>query len=92
MAVSRYANVNVLDDGFFETVEFPTQAMLDAIPVIRIRVSSFDRLDVLAFKHLGAGEYWWVIAIMNDLQWAFNVSPGQVLKIPVNIQDVLRLF
>ena len=91
-AVSRYRNLNILDQHFFETVEFPEQKLLDEVPVTRIRVSKFDRLDQLAFQHLGAGEYWWVIAVMNDIQWMFFFDEGQILKIPINVEDVLRLF
>ena len=77
---------------FYETSDFPTQAQLDEVSVVRVRVSNFDRLDNLAAKHLGDGTYWWVIAVMNDLSWAFDFTEGQVLKIPVDVNDVLRLF
>lgn len=92
MAISRYRNVDALDGKFYETVDFPTKEQLNAINVIRVRPARFERLDVLAFKFLGSGEYWWVIALMNDLDWAFSYSDGQILKIPVDVQDVLRLF
>jgi len=81
-----------MDSSFFESIDFPSKKNLDAIATIRVRVAKFDRLDQLAFKHLGAGEYWWVIAVMNDLQWMFEFEEGQILKIPVNVDDVLRLF
>jgi hypothetical protein len=93
MALSRYRNTNTLEGGkYYETVTFPDQETLDAIPTFQIVISRFDRLDNLAFKHLGSGEYWWIIALMNDIDWAFAFEEGQVLKIPVDVQDVLRLF
>lgn len=92
MSISRYSNVNTLDKSFLESVDFPDQEKFDEIPTFRIRIVQFDRLDQLAFKHLGSGEYWWVIAIMNDIQWAFDFEVGSVIKIPVDVQDVLRLF
>jgi hypothetical protein len=92
MAFSRYRNVARLDGKFFSTSKFPSQEQLDAINVVRVRVSNFDRLDNLAFKYLGSGEYWWIIALMNDLQWAFGFEEGQILKIPVDVNDALRLF
>jgi hypothetical protein len=92
MAFSRYRNVNLIDNKFYETSKFPTQEELDEINVIRIRVSNYDRLDNLAFKHLGSGEYWWVIAVMNNLQWGFGFTDGQILKIPIDLEEFLKLF
>ena len=93
MAVSRYRNLNILENKkYYETPTFPTEEQLDAIPTFQLVISNFDRLDNLAFKHLGAGEYWWVIALMNDLDWAYNFEEGQVLRIPLDVQDVLKLF
>jgi len=92
MAISRYRNVKKVDGKYYETISFPDIKRFDGLNVIRIRVSRFDRLDNLAFKHLGAGEYWWVIAAINDLDWAFSFEEGQIIKIPVDVQDVLRYF
>lgn len=92
MALSRYRNVNTIDKKFFESVDFPTKTRLDEVPTFKVRIAQFDRLDQLAFKHLGSGEYWWVIALLNDISWAFDFEPGAVIKIPVDVQDVLKLF
>lgn len=91
MALSRYRNVNVLNEGkaFFETTDAPD---LTKIKTFTLRTTAEDRLDSLAFKHLKKGEYWWVLAILNDLQWAWDFIPGDLLKIPIDVQDVLRLF
>ena len=91
MALSRYRNSNVIDNRYYETFKFPPKDQLDKIPTYSITVNKFDRLDNLAFKYLGDGTYWWVIALINDLDWAFAFEEGQVLKIPIDIQDVLRI-
>ena len=92
MASGRYRNTQIIDGKYYGTVVFPTKAQLDAISTYNIRLSKFDRLDNLAFKYLGEGEYWWILALMNDLEWAFRFEEGQILKIPVNINDVLGLM
>ena len=92
MAISRYRNTNILDGKFYETTVFPSEADLENVPTISIRIPQFERLDALAFKHLGSGEYWWVIALINNIEWAFGFEAGDVVKIPVNVEDVLRLF
>ena len=95
MALSRYRNINSVRDGtvpqHFESVDLPSSESLELIPSFKIRVAQFDRLDQLAYKHLGAGEYWWVIALMNDIDWMYDFEPGQIIRIPINVEDVLRL-
>ena len=92
MTISRYRNTEVIDGKYYATSDFPSRDELDKIPTFSIRMAQFERLDALAFKHLGAGEYWFVIALMNDMQWAFGFEAGAEVKIPVDVQDVLRLF
>lgn len=92
MAISRYRSVNKLDNKFYETVEFPSADVLSNITAVQVRVSKFDRLDNLAFKYLGSGEYWWIIAVMNDLNSAFDLEDGQVLRIPTDLQEIMKLF
>jgi len=93
MSLSRYRNTNFLNNKqYYETVSFPDKETLDAIPSIQVRISKFDRLDNLAFKFLGSNDYWWVIALVNNIDWAFKFEEGQLIKIPVDVQDVLKLF
>jgi len=68
MAISRYRSLNTLEDKkYYETFTFPSKKDLEEVQTFQVRAARFDRLDNLAFKHLGAGEYWWVIALINDL-------------------------
>ena|SRR6185436_20513014 len=96
MPVSRYKNTDVLNlDGgkqYLGTPRYPKKEDLDKVPSIQVRLSNFERLDNLAFKHLGSGEYWWIIALMNDIDWAYGFEEGQIVRIPINVQDVLRLI
>jgi hypothetical protein len=51
-----------------------------------------DRLDHLAAKFLGDDQYWWVIALVNGINYPFasgGLVPGVVLKIPVSVKDIL---
>jgi nucleoid-associated protein YgaU len=91
VAISRYRSSEVSDNKYYETFRFPDKKKLDDVPVLRVRVARFDRLDQLAAKYLGDGSYWWVIAMMNDLSWGFKFEEGQILRIPVSLDDILRL-
>lgn len=93
MALSRYRNLNTLfGNKYFETTKYPTKQQLDALNTIQIVASKFDRLDNLAHVHLGDGNYWWVIALLNGIDWAYDIEEGQILKIPTNIDQILKLF
>jgi len=92
MAISRYRNANIIDGKYYETPNQISRQDLDNIPSIAIRMTGEDRLDTLAFKHLGSGEYWWIIALMNDIDWFFNIELGEIIRIPKNVDDVLNLL
>lgn len=93
MVLSRYRNLNTLEDKkYLESPTFPSRELLDQIPVNQIVASRFDRLDNLAHIHLGSGEYWWVIALFNDIDWAYSFEEGQILQIPTDLNAVLKLF
>ena len=92
MSESRYRSTRILDNNYYESVDFPSKEELDSINTFRVRVARFERLDNLAFKHLGGGEYWWVIALINGLEWPYAFEEGQIIKIPIELDDVLRLF
>jgi len=49
-----------------------------------------DRYYKLAYTYYGDARYWWVIAWWNALPTEAEVATGQVIEIPVNIQDGLR--
>jgi hypothetical protein len=91
MPISRYRNTSIISGSYYETADLP-KIDFSSIQTFSIVPTAEDRLDTLAFKFLGSGEYWWIIAMMNDIQWAFDFEPGKVIKIPVDVQDVLRLF
>lgn len=91
MAVSRYRNLSILNQKHYETPNPISKKDLDNIQTFSIRTTAEDRLDTLAARYLGDDTYWWIIAELNDIQWAFDFVPGKILKIPVNVEDVLKL-
>lgn len=92
MAFSRYTNTNIIDDKYYETIEFPSKEELDKIEIYQVSLPTYARLDVLAKKYLGNEQYWWVLAVMNDIDWGLGEQSIVILKVPKNVQDVLRLF
>ena len=52
-------------------------------------IEESQRLDQLAGLAYQSSSYWWVIAAASGIGWALQVPPGTVLRIPVNLADVL---
>src|SRR4051812_42427752 len=97
MALSRYRNSNTIEEEgqFLETLNFPSQAALDEIPTIQITATQYDRLDNLAHRYFGDGRYYWIIALFNGIDYplaGFSATEPTILKIPTDLDAVLKLF
>ena len=51
-----------------------------------------DRYYKLAYKYYGNQDYWWVIAWWNGRPTEANVSNGNVISIPISLDDALRVL
>ena len=49
-----------------------------------------DRYYKLAYQMYGRPDYWWVIAWWNARPTEADLSPGDVIVIPINLEDALR--
>ena len=50
-----------------------------------------QRLDHLAFEHLGNSTLWWVLAAMSDIGWGLQVPAGTVINIPTDLAPIRTL-
>ena len=57
-----------------------------------IAVQGGDRLDSIAQEYLGDATLWWVIAQFNRKPTEGHLSPGDVIKLPINIGDALGVL
>lgn len=99
MAKSRYSNTPVVDGKYFSTFLLPRRPggiknvdLLDGVRTVDYVYKVGDRLDHLAAKQYGEDQYWWVIALVNDINYPFasgGLIPGRLLKIPMNVRDIL---
>jgi len=94
MARSRHAKLEILDGNQYETFKLEQTNKIKAPDTFEgIRTRQYvtklgDRLDLLAAKFLNDDEYWWTIALINDIVCPF-LTPGQKIRIPFSAQDVL---
>ena len=88
---SRYRNARIIENRYQETFDFP-DVDWTKIPSFSIRITDSDRMDVLASKYFNDGTLWWVIALVNDINWPWDFASGQIIRIPNDVQDVLKYF
>ena len=48
-----------------------------------------NRLDVISYKHLGTASYAWTIAYFNNIEDGYTVKPGQTVKVPRSVTDLM---
>ena len=95
MAVSRYRRTSRLAGGTkLGTNRTPAilyrAAKTGSLPCVVYVTKEDERLDVLAGKHLGSAQLWWVIAACSGIGWFLQVPPGTRIRIPRDIQKVMQ--
>lgn len=60
------------------------------IPGKEFLVQEGDRLDIVAEQVYGDAKYWRALAIYNNIGYFFDVKPGEIIKLPNDIQKVLN--
>ena len=58
------------------------------IPTREVYLKESQRLDHLAYEHLGKSDYWWVLAGLSNIGWGMQVPPGTIIKIPIDINAI----
>ena len=51
-----------------------------------------DRFYKVAHKFYGDPGYWWVIAFFNKKPTDHHVKPGELIKVPTQLTEVLKIF
>ena len=95
MAVSRYRRTSRLAGGTkLGTNRTPAilyrAAKTGSLPCTTYVTKEDERLDVLAGKHLGSAQLWWVIAACSGIGRFLQVPPGTRIRIPRDIQKVMQ--
>ena len=95
MARSRYYRSKTLDGksystfSLYQTNRFKEPDTFSDVRTFEYRTKLGDRLDTLAAKFLNDDEYWYVIALVNNLTFPF-ITSGTTLKIPYDAFEVLK--
>jgi nucleoid-associated protein YgaU len=105
MASSRYSITRVIKDpSQFEPQHYATYDFPESIQGIQVEDlltgqtftqyvwQQGDRLDKLSQRFLGDDDYWWMIALVNGINFGLGITPGTVLRIPSDVDAVLALL
>ena len=56
-----------------------------------VQTKPFERLDKISYKYYGNADYWWIIALVNNLGKGTLMTPsGMILRIPGNPGEVIN--
>ena len=55
-------------------------------------LESGERLDTLAGQYYKDSSYWWVLAAASGIGWGLQLPPGTIIRIPINISEVVGLL
>ena len=93
----RYEQNTILKEKFTNKTYYKNK-LYPNIPVsatdIFVITTIGDRLDLLSYTYYKNPEYWWVISMANNnvTKGSLFPIPGTQLRIPLNINEVLRTF
>lgn len=51
-----------------------------------------QRLYKLAYKYYGDSQYWWIIALYNNIATEADLEFGEVIKVPTPLDSMLTLY
>lgn len=71
--------------GSPDSIEF-----LESVTIIEHVYSTGDRLSKLAHEHYGDAKLWWVLAWFNCKPTDHHCRPGDTIRIPFPLPDVLQ--
>jgi hypothetical protein len=91
MARYTYAETLVTKETkkrYLESVIYPKIPLSDED--FYIITQSTDRLDLLSNQYYGDAQYWWVIAVANNINdGTLYVDAGKQIRIPVDLPNIL---
>ena len=99
MAKGRYDDTDVVDGHHYGTFSLPVRSLgykelnlLEGVSTFEYVFQAGDRIDALAAKFFNADQYWWLLCLVNNIQYPFasgGLVPGVKLKVPYDVRDVL---
>ncbi len=74
------------------SLKYPTQQEYDDIEVANVVWKQGDRFYKIAAEFYSSPEFWWVIAWFNKKPTEQHVKLGEVILVPLFLDEVLSIF
>tara|TARA_Y100000004_G_scaffold188773_1_gene243407 strand:- start:337 stop:669 length:333 start_codon:yes stop_codon:yes gene_type:complete len=73
-------------------LNFPTEEQFKSILTVDYVWTQGDKFWRIASKHYSDPRLWWVIAQFNRRPTEGHMTPGDVIKIPINLSEALGVL
>ena len=87
--MNRYYRNSKKGDQFLKIPRFVYVDFSD-IPGKEFMIQEGDRIDIIAEQIYGDPNLWKAILLYNNLEYMFQLNPGDIIKLPNNIEKVLE--
>ncbi len=92
--MKRYSNTGIKRDKsgvrVYNTTFYPSIPIDDSDRFIYTKFG--DRVDALANEYYGDVTLWWIISKANGIKGQAGLKPGQLLRIPGQVEEILSNF
>ena len=88
---SRFGTLGLVQTGVTQFRKITEQEML----TIQYNNESWGlgkRLYKLSNKYYGSPQYWWIIALFNNIGTESDIQFGDIIKVPVPLDRMLTLY
>ena len=97
MSISRYTLNGNIRNGKGIATSSAMSLIFNACENGNIKYETYvleesQRLDQLSGLAYQTSAYWWVISAASGIGWGLQVPPGTVIRIPLNLAEVLGML
>ena len=85
-------NIKLINHYSTMELVYPTAKQLDEIDLKRHLWASGDAYWKLSQQYYNTPTYWWVIAFINKTPVDSQLTPGDIIEIPLDIYKILNII
>lgn len=73
-------------------IKTPTQEEIDSLSYYVETWGIGSRIYKMAYENYGDSQYWWLIALFNNIGSEAEINYGDKIKIPSSLEDLITLY
>lgn len=97
MARSRYGQQDQADTAHYGTYDkiiesggFKDVDLLDGVRSFEYILREGERLDIISSRYFHEDKYWWIIALVNKIDYPLGLPAGTKLRIPYDVKEIFK--